>query len=108
MCAKNVFRFMCGKCGKKAMTINLGKNEVIIQSPFKETTLHRKTDKIRKALNERNLYALDHWYKLDCYCPECDKIYCGNHMKEEIHFGEGGWYDDATFTCPKKHSRIID
>jgi len=108
MAGKNVFRFKCGKCRKEAMNITLTEKSVIVQSPFKESVKYSKPSaKIRKALRERNLHALDYYLELDCFCPECGKVYCGNHMKQEINFEADGWYDDATFTCPKKHSRSI-
>ena len=37
------------------------------------------------------------------YCRECDKTYPKNQLKEELNIEEGGWFDDFTIYCPKKH-----
>lgn len=116
MAGKNVFRFKCGKCGKEAMTVKLGKKKLSIASPFSEATFpiwRKRIDGksiavVETALREKDLCALDGFFEIGCYCPECDKVYCSNHLKEKINFEADGWYDDAEFTCPKKHSRVVD
>ena len=44
---------------------------------------------------------------IDCYCPDCNKIYCKNHMKRRVVYDDG-FYDCTYGTCPNGHERIID
>ncbi len=43
---------------------------------------------------------------LDAYCPQCDKIYCADHMDTREEWDEG-FYDCTYGTCPEAHTRII-
>jgi len=108
--AKNIFSFRCGACRKNALTVTLSNGKAIVQSPLKESTFHssKKIPRIRKALNERNLVALDSLLELDNYCPECDKVYCDDHIKYNLNIDSTGWYDDADVSCPKGHTRVVD
>jgi len=46
-------------------------------------------------------------YGLDAFCPECDRVYCGDHYRVEEEWDEG-FYDCAYATCPQGHRRLIN
>jgi hypothetical protein len=70
--------------------------------------------KMMEALEARDYRAADarcwhfNYSGMDCYCPECDAIYCGTHMKvEEVREGIYGALINVYQTCPEGHRRVI-
>jgi hypothetical protein len=116
----DVFELLCGECGKVSMTFNVGvfygKEGYIYSGVTHECALPMKImPKIIELLSQDKIAELheyvQHWVPmeegLDGYCPECDKVYCGDHISTKMEFDDG-FYDCTYGTCPKGHKRIID
>ena len=44
---------------------------------------------------------------MDCWCPECRRVYCRTHYRVREVFDQG-FYDYSTGTCPQGHERELD
>jgi len=44
---------------------------------------------------------------LDVYCPDCDRVYCRNHVAIEDVYDDG-FYDFSWGTCPQGHRREVN
>jgi ssDNA-binding Zn-finger/Zn-ribbon topoisomerase 1 len=117
------FQVLCDVCGKTAMTFKkgmfLGKLGFVHTGITHEFTLPmeempRVFEMLgREAISELHKFLhekMDIWEGLDAYCPECDKVYCREHMKMEVVMDEEApsFYDCTYGTCPKGHRRMID
>ncbi|MHA1637593.1 MAG: hypothetical protein ACTSUB_06205 [Candidatus Thorarchaeota archaeon] len=64
----------------------------------------------RGSLKDVHAYLQENTYLedgIDAYCPECDTIYCENHLTIESAY-DAGFITCTYATCPKGHRRIID
>jgi len=117
------FHILCDVCGKTAITLKqgifLGNVGFVYTGITHETTLPmEEMPKVfdflgKEAVGDLHNYLHEHldiWEGLDAYCPECDKIYCREHMKMEVVMDEDdpGFYDCTYGTCPNGHRRMID
>jgi hypothetical protein len=120
---KEEFHILCDVCSKTAIVFKMGlfldKRGFVYTGITHETTLDESQMPtvfafltnddlagLHKFLNkETNMYE-----GLDAYCPECDKVYCRNHMRTEVVMDEDdpGFYDCTYGTCPAGHRRMID
>jgi hypothetical protein len=72
-------------------------------------------DAIKGMLESKDIARLHKFVKsyvtmedgLDGYCPECDKVYCKQHIRTRVVMDDG-FYDCTYGTCPEGHERIID
>ncbi len=117
---KDHFELICGICGKVSMTFNpgefYGEYGYIFTGISHQCALPLKTIPVITELLLHNEIGKLHEYVqrwvsmeegLDGYCPECDMIYCGEHIRTEVTFDDG-FYDCTYGICPKGHKRIID
>ena len=44
---------------------------------------------------------------IDAYCPQCRRVYCGDHYLLATEYDEG-FYDCTRATCPAGHRRMVD
>jgi hypothetical protein len=117
------FHVLCEVCGKTAITFKqgtfLGTVGFVYTGITHETTLPmEQMPKVFEMLGKGALSELHEYLKkqttmwdgLDGYCPECDKAYCGDHIKQEVVMDDEdpGFYDCTYGTCPKGHRRMID
>ncbi|MGQ4874214.1 MAG: hypothetical protein ACP6IY_09100 [Promethearchaeia archaeon] len=117
------YQFPCSICGKIAAKFKFGyglfnkssKNEILYcgitsNIPFNASL----KEKLISLLIKKDLRGIHNFMRknvkedgMDCYCPECDKIYCRWHYNVEEFYDEG-FYDYTIGICPKGHKRIID
>jgi hypothetical protein len=112
---------LCEVCGKVSMTFKKG---VIVKTEgfiFTGITKRAHLDENKKEelleLLRKDDIATAHkmvmdmgWATedgLDGYCPECDKVYCRDHIHTQVIWDDG-FYDYTYGTCPMGHKRIID
>jgi len=116
----DTFQLLCDSCGKVALTFKkgkfYGKECYIFTGVTHQCGLPLKTIPKISVFLAQDLVAQVHEYVmsfvpmeegLDGYCPECDKVYCGEHLDTRIEFDDG-FYDCMYGTCPEGHERMID
>ena len=116
------YDLICTLCGEKAGHFYIGipkyrKKEFLVYSGI----THEKglplelQQQVFAFLEKGNIKAVHKLMRskkvmedgIDCYCPDCNKIYCKNHMKRRVVYDDG-FYDCTYGTCPNGHERIID
>ena len=113
-------QIMCDVCGKLAMSFRVGefygKEGLIFRGITHECAVPLEwKDRIYSWLRAGDLASVHEFVRswvtmedgLDAYCPECDKVYCDDHVRKEIEWDDG-FYDCTYGTCPEGHRRIID
>ena len=120
---KEEYHILCDVCGKTAMVFKmgpfLGKRGFVYSGITHETAFPAENlPKVFELLGKNDIKGLhaflhkdlDVYEGLDAYCPECDKVYCADHMKMEVVMDEDdpAFYDCTYGTCPKGHRRMID
>jgi hypothetical protein len=112
---------LCQVCGKVSMSFGMGEllgDQVYLfsgttkRAPLDETKIDEILEHLRKddiATAHKLAWDLS-WSMedgLDGYCPDCDKIYCHEHIQMQVVWDEG-YYDYTWGTCPEGHKRVID
>jgi hypothetical protein len=114
------FLLKCEVCGKVSMTFKkgkfYGKDGYIFTGITHQCALSLEDiPKIRDFLRKDSIKGLHKFVKayvtmedgLDGYCPECDKVYCTDHVRKQVEWDDG-FYDCTYGVCPQGHRRIID
>lgn len=110
--------FHCAVCGALAAALSLDAEGVYAHTHYMGAITERASADDRSALalaiaavDPGAIHALNKLWA-PFYCPECEKVYCGDHWRVEMQFedeeGLPGWYDCAYGTCPNGHRRLID
>jgi hypothetical protein len=114
------FELICSIVGKVTMTFKrgnfYGKEGYIFTGVTHQYALPLKTiPKIAVFLAQDLIAEVQECVKsfvpmeegLDGYGPECDNVFCGEHLSTRIEYDDG-FYDCMYGTCPKGHERMID
>jgi hypothetical protein len=113
------YEMPCSVCGAAAVKLFIGKDKIL--SPDRDALQYQGiirrvaldlalAPQIFAALDDgrlRRVHELVPDEGVDGYCPECDRIYCGEHYRLEETFDEG-FYDCTYGTCPEGHRRMLD
>ncbi len=115
------YHLPCFVCGKVSVVIKIGvpvysMNLGVVYEGITHSTSYplENAKEVFALLAAGNLKALHKLFVdrlvyegIDAYCPQCDKIYCGEHYNTVQNFDDG-FYDDTHGTCPQGHTRMID
>ena len=122
------YRLLCSLCGSPAARFGVGipqymgvtlknqKSMLVYEGIAQSAALDlEEVPKIFDWLGKEDFRSVHDHVKqeltledgLDCYCPECDKIFCREHYQPREEWDEG-FYDCTYAVCPDGHRRKID